>query len=108
MTVKEFEPSVYGNLLSTDDAALLQDYMSEVVENGTGKKLISDNYDAYGKTGSAEFKDGSSSCHSWFVGYAHREGKEDIAVAVIVEDSGSGSEFAVPVARKLFDAYYGN
>lgn len=108
VTVKEFEPSVYGNLLSADDAALLQDYMSAVVENGTGKKLISDNYDAYGKTGSAEFKDGSSSCHSWFVGYAHREGKEDIAVAVIVEDSGSGSEFAVPVARKLFDAYYGN
>ena len=30
----------------------------------------------------------------------------DIAVAVIVEDSGSGSEYAVPIAKKIFDAYY--
>ena len=46
------------------------------------------------------------SSHAWFVGYAHREDKEDIAVAIIVEDSGSGSEYAVPIAKKIFDAYY--
>ena len=42
------------------------------------------------------------------MGYADREDMEDIAVAVIVEDSGAGSEYAVPVAKKIFDAYYGD
>ena len=59
-----------------------------------------------GKTGTAEFSTSSKASHAWFVGYAHREDKEDIAVAVIVEDSGSGSEYAVPIAKKIFDAYY--
>ena len=30
----------------------------------------------------------------------------DIAVAVIVENSGVGSEYAVPIAKQIFDAYY--
>jgi peptidoglycan glycosyltransferase len=104
--VKEYEPSTYGSLMTTDDAKLLQQYMHYVVEEGTGKKLQSESYEAYGKTGSAEFKDDSSSCHSWFVGYAHHWEKEDIAVAVLVEDSGSGSEYAVPIAKQIFDSYY--
>lgn len=44
-------------------------------------------YTAAGKTGTAEFSTSSKASHAWFVGYAHREDKEDIAVAVIVEDS---------------------
>jgi peptidoglycan glycosyltransferase len=106
VVVKQYESSVYGNLLSEEDARILQQYMYSVVEEGTGKKLQSDSYEAYGKTGSAEFKDGSDSCHSWFVGYAHHWEKEDIAIAVLVEDSGSGSSVAVPIARSIFDAYY--
>ena len=82
--------------------------MSSVVENGTGQKLKGQNYEAAGKTGSAEFSTGSNSAHSWFVGYAHQEGKEDIAVAVLVEDSGIGSEYAVPIAKEIFDSYYEN
>ena len=41
-----------------------------------------------------------------FVGYAHREDKSDIAIAVIVEKAGVGSEYAVPIAKEVFDAYY--
>ena len=32
----------------------------------------------------------------------------DLAVAVIVENGGTGSEAAVPIAAQLFDAYYYN
>ena len=32
----------------------------------------------------------------------------DIVVSVIAEESGSGSEVAVPIAQKIFDAYYNN
>ena len=84
----------------------MQTFMREVVEDGTGERLLGQSYAASGKTGTAEFSTSSKASHAWFVGYAHREDKEDIAVAVIVEDSGSGSEYAVPIAKKIFDAYY--
>lgn len=107
VVVKEYFPSVYGTLLSEADASLLQEYMAAVVSEGTGTKLSGQSYSAYGKTGSAEFTSSAGDgTHSWFVGYASKEGKEDIALAVIVEDSGAGSEYAVPAAKKIFDAYY--
>ena len=100
------EPSEYGQLLSAEDASLLQSFMSETVQNGTAEKLKGKSYTAAGKTGSAEFSTSSKASHAWFVGFAHRDDKEDIAVAIIVEDSGAGSEYAVPIARKIFDTYY--
>lgn len=104
--VKQFEPTEYGMLLSENDASIMQEYMRAVVEEGTGEKLNQQRYEVAGKTGSAEFSSSSNASHSWFVGYAHRDGAQDIAVAIIVEDSGVGSEYAVPVAKKIFDAYY--
>ena len=106
VVVKEYSPSVYGTLLSEDDASVMQEYMKGVVSEGTGTKLSGQSYTAAGKTGSAEFTSSSGDgTHSWFVGYASFDGKEDIAIAVIVEDSGAGSEYAVPAAKKIFDAY---
>ena len=106
IVVDAYEPTEYGTLLSTEDASLMQTFMREVVEDGTGERLSGQSYTAAGKTGTAEFSTSSKASHARFVGYAHREDKEDIAVAVIVEDSGSGSEYAVPIAKKIFDAYY--
>ena len=106
IVVDAYEPTEYGTLLSTEDASLMQTFMREVVEDGTGERLSGQSYTAAGKTGTAEFSTSSKASHAWFVGYAHREDKEDIAVAIVVEDSGSGSEYAVPIAKKIFDAYY--
>ena len=106
IVVDAYEPTEYGTLLSAEDASLMQTFMREVVEDGTGERLSGQSYTAAGKTGTAGFSTSSKASHAWFVGYAHREDKEDIAVAVIVEDSGSGSEYAVPIAKKIFDAYY--
>lgn len=41
-----------------------------------------------------------------FIGYAPTEGPR-IAVAVVVEQGGSGSGAAAPVARKIFDVWLG-
>lgn len=106
--VEQYEPEEYATLLSTEDAVIMQEYMEYVVEVGTAKRLKNDSYEVAGKTGSAEFSTSSDSSHSWFVGYAHQDGKSDIAIAVIVEDSGIGSEYAVPIAQEIFDAYYNN
>ncbi len=104
--VEQYTKEAYGTLLSETDCAVLQEYMRAVVEEGTATKLLNDSYEVYGKTGSAEFSSSSNASHSWFVGYAHQEGKADIAVAIIVENSGVGSEYAVPIAREIFDEYY--
>ena len=105
-TVTQFAPTRYGQLLTTTEAQTLQKYMDAVVAHGTGTKLKSQLYKASGKTGSAEFSSRAEHCHSWFVGYAGAEGKKDIAVAIIVEEAGTGSSVAVPMAKQIFDTYF--
>ena len=45
--------------------------------------------------------------HAWFVGFAPIENPQ-IALAVLVENGGGGSEFAAPVVRQVIDYYLEN
>lgn len=101
--VKKFMPQAYGELMVANEASALTELMVQVVEEGTGSAVRTDAYQAAGKTGSAEFETGKET-HAWFVGFAPAENPE-LAVCVIVEESGSGGSVAAPIARKLFDAY---
>ncbi len=105
-TVTQYTAQKYGQLMSESEAKTLQSYMEAVVDYGTGKKLKSDSYEAAGKTGSAEFSSKAENCHSWFVGYAYNETQGDIAVAILVEEAGTGSSVAVPMAKEIFDTYF--
>ena len=80
--------------------------MRETVLTGTAKALKNNQYEAFGKTGSAQVSDSSDATHSWFTGYATDANNKTIALAVIVEKSGSGSKYAVPIAKKVFDSYF--
>ena len=80
--------------------------MSAVVEEGTAQKLSGQSYTAYGKTGTAQVSDTTGQENSWFVGFASKEGYEDIAIAVVVEDFSSKSITGVTVAKKIFDSYF--
>lgn len=102
--VTEKEVSVYKRLMSEREADMLGGLMKSVVEYGTAYSLYGRGYTVAGKTGSAEF-DQYGSSHSWFVGYCNTE-NPDMVVAIIVENGGTGSEAAVPIAAQLFDAYY--
>lgn len=104
--VTQYSPTRYGQLLTAGNAQILQEYMETVVDSGTGTKLKSNMYNAAGKTGSAEFSSKAEHCHSWFVGYASGEGKTDIAVAILVEEAGTGASVAVPMAKEIFDTYF--
>lgn len=57
-----------------------------------------------GKTGSAET--GRGTVHSWFACYAPADKPQIVAVALL-EDAGEGAEAAVPVVRKVLEAYFG-
>ena len=55
-----------------------------------------------GKTGTAQNPHGND--HSWFVGFAPMDDPA-IAVAVLVENAGHGSEIAAPIAGKMMQRY---
>lgn len=103
--VKKYLPSSYGKLMSAREAAVLTEYMTETVLSGTATALQSEVYSAAGKTGTAEYTSDKSKSHAWFVGFSNVE-SPDLVVCVLVESAGSGSEYAVPIAKKMFDAYY--
>ncbi len=104
--IKTYEPSEYKRLMTEAEADALTELMTEVVKTGTGTKLKSAYYTAAGKTGSAEFNGNTGDSHAWFTGFAPAEDPE-ISVTIIVEGIGTGGEYAVPIAKRLIDAYYG-
>ena len=81
--------------------------MISVVEDGTGTRLQSEHYKAAGKTGTAEFSNSTSESHAWFTAFSY-DTDNPLQVTVIVEGVGSGGEYAVPIARQIFDEYYSN
>lgn len=100
------KPKEYDTILTQKDCKYLENLMSAVVSNGTGSKLNGQSYSAFGKTGTAQVSDSTDQTNAWFVGYARKEGYNDIAIAVVVENSGAGSTYAVPIAKSVFDAYF--
>jgi len=91
----------------------------EFGENGTAWAYIGRNikYRMAGKSGTAQVVsieqdeeynedelDERKRKHAWFIAFAPTK-KPEIAVVVLVENGGSGSEVAAPIARKILDEY---
>ena len=102
--VKDFINEKSQKVLNDDEVKYIDKCMKETVKSGTATLLSGQNYKAGGKTGSAEY-DSTGASHAWFIGYAELEGKK-LAVSIIVEGAGTGSDYAVPIAKKIFDKYY--
>lgn len=105
MTIKTYDPEVYATLMTEEEAAFLTELMTGVIESGTGDFLASADYTSAGKTGSAEYGTSKGDSHAWFTGFAPAENPR-VAVTIIVEGAGSGGDYAVPIAKRLFDAYF--
>lgn len=103
--IKQFSPSSYKKLMTEEEAAVLKELMHGVVEEGTASRLKGLSYTAAGKTGSAEYNRVKGDSHAWFTGFAPAEDPQ-ISVTVIIEGAGSGGDFAVPIAKRIFDAYF--
>ena len=83
---------------SADVANTMVSFMVEGVDNGYAAKAAIPGVKVGGKTGTAEVGDGTS--HSWFIGFAPADAPR-IAVAVIMEHQGSGSDFATPAGQSV-------
>lgn len=103
--VSETTPQEYKTLFTETQVDILRQCMARTTEDGTASLLASDVYEAYGKTGTAQTTSDLHKTNAWFVGYAKSLGKE-VAIAVVVENSGNGSAYAVPIAKKIFDLYF--
>ena len=103
--IKSFKPDSYKRLMSEEEAVVLRQLMTAVVEEGTASKLSGLSYTAAGKTGSAEYNNVKGDSHAWFTGFAPAENPE-VCVTIIVEGAGSGGDYAVPIAKRIFNAYF--
>lgn len=70
--------------------------------NGTAKNIRSSEFVLAGKTGTAQVTKGNN--HSWFVGFAPYDNPQ-IAVCVLGENAGWGSQFAAPLAAAIMIRY---
>jgi len=90
--------------------------MEAVVSRGTAWRARLPGTPVAGKTGSAQVvararlerssDDPSLLPHAWFIAFAPVE-RPRIALAVLVENGGSGGETAAPVARRILAHFFG-
>ncbi len=82
---------------------------------GTGWPLFNFQVPVACKTGTAEFGDPKNHTHAWFTAFAplpaeasaKEGGDPEISVTVLVEGAGEGSTVAAPVAKKIFEEWFG-
>ena len=98
-TVQRAEPRAWKTALPAAAAAVIREGMVEAVARGTAGAAGLSGVQVAGKTGSAQNPLGKT--HAWFIGFAPAS-KPRLAVAVILENAGSGGEAAAPLAGKLF------
>jgi penicillin-binding protein A len=106
--IRRQRPSVVTMVTSKEHAGLVKEYMREVVVSGTGKAAAVQGITVSGKTGTSEhLASGTRPPHSWFIGFAPYDDPK-IALAVIVEEGGTGGGAAAKVASGVFKAYLNN
>ncbi|MFN7172455.1 MAG: penicillin-binding protein 2 [Fimbriimonadaceae bacterium] len=104
LPIKSTKPSHFVEVdLTGDQWSTIRRSLFEVVQTGTARAFRSDEVSIAGKTGTAENRR-DREAHSWFVGYAPANNPK-IAIAVIVENAGHGSEAAAPIAASLIRSY---
>jgi len=106
--VREVPGSALGRILSAVDAATITAAMTQAVEGVDGRKFTAGAQVAgvtvAGKSGTAQLG-GTGEPNSWFIGFAPAEAPT-IALAVVVEQGGSGGARAAPLAGDLLRAFF--
>jgi peptidoglycan glycosyltransferase len=104
---RRIEPVELGRAMTVATAGAIRDAMVRAVEgpyaSGFAGGAAVPGIVTAGKGGTAQLAPGETP-HSWFIGFAPAQSPR-IAIAVVVENGGSGSERAVPMAGRLMTAY---
>ncbi len=102
-----FEPQKLGQLpLKPETLSAIQEGLLRAATSPEGtayRALKGMEIAVAGKTGTAENPDADP--HAWFAGYAPADDPQ-IAVAVLVENGGEGSQVAAPLFRQVVEAFF--
>jgi len=104
-TIMEIQPELLkDNIIDMENIGIIRTGLEAVTDNGTAKILQSAIVKVAGKTGTAQF-DNNTKEHAWYTCYAPVDNPQ-IAVTVMVEGGGEGSDAAAPIALKLINKYF--
>ena len=92
-----------GRVVRPESAGVLNEMMVLSVDIAYAQQAKIPGVKVAGKTGTAETGPAGTTPHSWFIGYAPADNPR-VAVAVIMENKGSGSDFATPAAQRVLKA----
>ena len=126
-SINVFQPTVVREVkVSTDDLDVWKQGMWKVTNQLGGTAYEHGHTEVvpvYGKTGTAEIRGrrhrkdkderdienwNPRRSHAWFAGWAMNANDEpDLVIVVLVEHGGSGGRVAWPIARHIFEHYYG-
>jgi penicillin-binding protein A len=95
-----------GRAVGVDAARRVTRGLELGVEVAYARKAAIPGVRVAGKTGTAEVG-GEETPDSWFIGFAPADNPE-VAVAVVMENLGSGSDFATPVGQRVLSAALAN
>ena len=121
--LQQYNPRQAGTLMDGETAYMVRQLMRAVTEVAYDEETGMDvwgtasefndtqNYIAFGKTGTAEFGDDEDS-HAWFTGFTvdaedSEDGDPQLCITVLIENGGVGSDKAVPIAKQILDRWYG-
>jgi len=92
------QPEPLKSVLHAEEATAMEKLMLASVASGTGTAAKVSGYKIAGKTGTVEV-DGQKN-NALFIGYV-ADPKHPLAIAVVVEEGGSGGSSAAPIAAQL-------
>lgn len=101
------EPEIVDTLpILPENLALIKQSLNAITSGarGTARQAFEGaTYTVAGKTGTAE--SGFEEPHAWFAGYAPAD-EPRVAIAVLLEQAGEGSQVAAPLFRQVLEAYF--
>lgn len=100
-----FEPIVKG-IFSQEAIDLVKKGLSTVPKDGgTAWPFFGFSIPTAGKTGTSEFGDPKDRTHAWYTSYAPIDNPQ-IALTVLVEAGGEGSNASAPIAKDIYTWYF--
>ncbi len=106
-TVSNFKSKVLlSNIISKDKINLVKKGLELVPKyGGTAWPFFTFPIPTAGKTGTAEYGDPKNLTHAWYTSYAPADNPK-IALTVLVEGGGEGSNTSAPIAKEAYRWYF--
>lgn len=105
LLLKEKPKVLASNLLPKEQIEIIKDGLKLVPkQGGTAWPFFPFPIETAGKTGTAEYGDSNGRTHAWYTSFAPANDPK-IALTVLVEGGGEGSNVAAPIAKEAYRYY---